>query len=139
MRVVFQKTYPNRNNIDGNTSEQHVADGSNQLDFQHEMTQQYNKSKISIYVDGVLKTVNTDYAYTLGSIIWREGSIPAAGAVVDIDLPDYWVTEETIPPEQPKMDRRWQVEGVGSPSGIRLLPRSHQTTTTDYSSTIQKN
>lgn len=137
MRVVFQKTYPNRNNINGDTTEQHIADGSGQLDFKHEMTQQYNKNKISVYVDGALKTVNTDYAYTLGSIIWREGSIPTAGSVIDIDLPDYWVTEETIPPEQPKMDRRWQVEGVGSPSGIRLLPRSHQTTTTVYSSTIQ--
>ncbi len=140
MRVVFQKTYPNRNNINGDTAEQHIATGSNQLDFLHEMTQQYDKTKITVLVDGVAKTSlgsDPDFVFTLGSIIWKDGRAPAAGAVIDIDLPDYWVTEETIPPEQPKMDRRWQVEGVGSPGGIRLLPRSHQTTATVYSSTIQ--
>ena len=143
MRLVFQKNYPNRNPINGDVSETHIADGSSQLDLDHEMSQQYNKTLIVVKVDGVQKnrigtTTDPDFTFTYGSIMWLPGKEPAAGAVVEIDLVDYWLSyDSTSISPTPQINRRWQVEGVGTPGGIRLLPRFMQTTSTVYSSTIQ--
>ena len=76
MRLVFLKEYPNRNSIDGDTSETHIANGTNQTDFHHEMTQQYDRALIKVRVNGVLKTRlgggrNPDYTYVSGSKIGR--------------------------------------------------------------------
>jgi hypothetical protein len=144
MRLVFQKNYPGRNAINGDVTETHIADGSSQLDLDHEMSQQYDKTLIVVWVNGVEKVrldgiaVDPDYTFTYGSLIWLPGKAPAEGAVVELDLVDYWLSYDgTEISPTPRTDRRWQVEGVGTPGGIRLLPRSMQTTSTVYSSTIQ--
>lgn len=143
MRLVFQKSALGCKTITGDTQETHIADGTRQIDFQHEMTQQYSKANIVVRVNGELRENVTHFRYTRGSLIWNEDSIPSAGAVVQFDMPDYWLTLERDardpnfrPDSYPFIDRRWRVEGVGSPDGIRLLPRTHQTTTTIYSSSL---
>lgn len=143
MRLVFQKAALGRKTISGDTQETHIADGGRQIDFQHEMTQQYNKANIVVRVDGELRSNITHFRYTRGSLIWNDDSIPPAGAVVEFDMPDFWLTLEKDardpdfrPDNYPFIDRRWRVEGVGTPSGIRLLPRTHQTTSTVYSSSL---
>lgn len=145
MRLVFQKNYPDRNVINGDVTETHIADGSSQLDLNHEMSQQYDKTLIVVRVNGVQKVrfdgivANSDYTFTYGSLIWLPGKAPSAGAVVELDLVDYWLSYDSTETSKVALrtDRRWQVEGVGTPAGIRLLPRSMQTTSTIYSSTIQ--
>lgn len=144
MRLVFLKDYPNRSSIAGNSSETHIADGSNQLDFSHEMTQGYDKNVITVQVNGIVKTrlgagSTPDYTFTLGSIIWLPGKAPPVGATVEIDLPDYWVSSSISNSVNNVRlaDRRWQVSGVGTATGIKLLPRYQQTARTIYSSQTQ--
>jgi len=57
---------------------------------------------------------------------------PVAGDVVYIALDDYYLTKDEY-----KSPRIWQVEGVGSEQGIRLLGITHQVTATVYSKVVQ--
>lgn len=142
MRVSFKKTVSGRESVDGTITEEHVADGTNQLDFYNEVSGEFGYSKfikVDVTVDGVTKTVgqNNDFEFVAESIIWNAGSIPAAGAQVILTLNDYYVNaDEVVQTGSVNTQRVFQVSGVGSPSGIKLLSATHQDRRTVYSTEL---
>jgi len=142
MRVSFKKDVNGRESINGTITESHIADGTNQLDFYNEVDGEYGFSKFLkavVEVDGVVKTVgfNNDFDFVAESIIWNAGSIPPAGSQVTITLNDYYVNADAVLQEGiTNTQRVFQVSGVGSPSGIKLLSASHQDRRTVYSTEL---
>ena len=142
MRVSFKKTVDGRESINGTISESHIADGTNQLDFYNEVSGEWGFSKflkVVVEVDGVVKTFgqNNDFEFVAESIIWNAGSIPPVGSQVELTLTDYYVNADTVlQAGSVNTQRVFQVSGVGTPSGIKLLSQSHQDRQTIYSTEL---
>ena len=129
MRIVFRQ-FPGTLPVDGDLNVEMKATGAVTQAIPYELTA-YSKNRIGISVDGVLKTVGTDFTL-LGSEIQWIGVPPNSGQNIYIHLPDYFITTDND-----KTIRRWQVDGVGTADGIRLLGRTHQYTNTSYSKATQ--
>ena len=142
MRISFKKTISGREIVNGTVVEEHIADGTEQLDFYNEVDGEYGFSKFlkaEVVVDGVTQThgPNDDFEFVAESIIWNAGSIPAAGAQIVITLNDYYANAtEVVQAGSVNTQRVFQVAGVGSPSGIKLLSASHQDRRTVYSTEL---
>lgn len=129
MRIVFRQ-FPNTLPIDGDLSIEILSTGNSTQGIPHDLTA-YNKTNVGLSVDGVLQRLGADFTL-LGSEIQWINTPPIAGLNIYIHLPDYFITTDAD-----KAIRRWQVEGVGSADGIRLLGRTHQYTNTSYSKATQ--
>ena len=139
MKISFKKEVTGREDVNGDISETHIADGTDQLDITAEVDGDYgyNKQLIRVYVNGTLKVFNTDYTFLPESIKWKDGYIPNAGDVISITIPDFYVNATTHARQgQVNLERTFLVDGVGSPSGIRLLGGSHQDSQTVYSNQL---
>jgi hypothetical protein len=129
MRIAFRQ-FPNCLNINGDLDIPMIANGNQSQAIPYELTA-YNKNAIGVGVNGDIKTLGTDYSILGNEIQWI-GTAPAAGASVHLHLPDYFITQENT-----QAVRRWQVDGVGTSRGIRLLGRTHQYSNTRYSKATQ--
>ena len=129
MRIVFRQ-FPGMLPLDGDLDVEMLSDGNATQAIPYELTA-YNKTNIGLSVDGVLQTLGADFTL-LGSEIQWIGTPPVAGLNIYIHLPDYFITTD-----EDKTIRRWQVDGVGTAEGIRLLGRTHQYTNTSYSKATQ--
>jgi len=128
MRLIFQQ-HPEQTNIVGNEFRQYVSTGASIDPIGFELTG-YNKDYVGVSVNAVLKIENVDYRILGNEIYWI--TPPVAGNIVYIALDDYYLTKEEY-----KSPRIWQVEGVGTEQGIRLLGSTHQITATVYSKMVQ--
>jgi len=84
-------------------------------------------TRFTVSVNGQVKKLGVDYFIGGNEINWI-GSAPTVGSTINYTITDYYVTtyNDGLP-------RSWQVEGIGSEEGIRLLGKSHQNTSTAYS------
>lgn len=90
----------------------------------------YDTSLVTVLLDGNLQSNN--YYITGNSIKWI--TTPTVGQVITIHCPHYYITTDA---DSKIAQRRWQVAGVGSATGIQLLGRTHQYTNTVYSKATQ--
>lgn len=121
MRIVFLD-----NGVQGNVSSTFKASGQLVDLFDYELTRNSDSSRITITVDGQPQTAGTDYFITSKEINWL--TVPTAGSEINFTINDYFVTLA-----EDKLSCVWQVEGVGTEAGIKLLGKSHQNTNTAYS------
>lgn len=128
MRLIFQQ-HPEQTSIAGDEYNQYVSTGAtiDQIGFE---LPGYNKDYVGVSINAVLKVEDVDYRILGNEIHWLNP--PVAGDVVYIALDDYYLTKEEY-----KSPRIWQVEGVGTEQGIRLLGSTHQITATVYSKMVQ--
>ena len=129
MRIVFRQ-FPNTLPIDGDLNIEMLSNGLPTQAIPYELTA-YDKTNIGLSIDGVLQRVGLDFTL-LGSEIQWKSTPPIAGLNIYIHLPDYFITTNAD-----KTIRRWQVTGVGTADGIKLLGRTHQYTNTSYSKATQ--
>lgn len=129
MRIVFRQ-FPNCQDINGDLGLPMVANGNRTQAIPYELTA-LDKNTIGVSVDAQLKTAGVDYTL-LGSEIQWIGTPPTAGQNIYVHIPDYFLTNENS-----LAVRRFQVDGVGTPEGIRLLGRTHQYSNTRYSKATQ--
>lgn len=129
MRVVFRQ-FPNTLPIDGDLNIEMLSNGLATQAIPYELTA-YDKSNVGLSVDGVFQTLGADYSLLGSEIQWKD-TPPIAGLNIYIHLPNYFITTDAD-----TVIRRWQVEGVGTAGGIRLLGRTHQYTNTSYSKATQ--
>jgi len=130
MRLIFQQ-HPEQVDIVGDEFRQYVSTGASIDPIGFEITR-YNRNAIGISVNAVLKIEHVDYRILGNEIYWI--TPPVAGNIVYIALDEYYITDTNQTFTLPKI---WQVEGVGTEQGIRLLGRSHQITATVYSKMVQ--
>lgn len=136
MRIVFQNPHGKNNQllkqaIQGDLNFTLTTDGSDMQVLPYDFVA-YDKKKINIQVDGVHKSFPTDYTILGNSIHWYNN--PGAGHTVFFNCVDYYVTTDA---DSLTASRRWEVTGVGTPTGIRLLSRTYQYTNTVYSKATQ--
>lgn len=124
MRIAFQQ-HPYQQTISGHGKVEYVSTGAQVDPLGYELTS-YDKQIIGISINGEIVDQNIDYYIVGNEIHWVNG--PAAGDSVYVHLADYYITRD-----EDQQVRRWQVEGVGTEGGIRLLGRTHQNTRTVYS------
>ena len=131
MRIVFQPD-DRQANILGNVSKSYTSIGSavDPIEFEISIG---DGVRFTVSVDGNAKELNVDYFITGNELNWinnPESGItpPVAGSEINYTITDYYVTTDND-----VLPRRWQVEGVGSEGGIKLLGKSHQNTSTAYS------
>ncbi len=124
MRIVFQQ-HPYQQAIEGHGKLEYVSTGAQVDPLGYELTA-YDKQIIGISINGEIVDQNIDYYIVGNEIHWVNG--PAEGDNVYVHLADYYITRD-----EDLQIRRWQVEGVGTEGGIRLLGRTHQNTRTVYS------
>ena len=130
MRIVFQNL-PGRLPIDADFNFEAVTDGNSYLDLDYDFVA-YDKSKIIVTVDGIVQTFKTDYTIFGNTVQWI--NVPAAGLSLSFNCVEYFLTTDN---DSKVATRRWQIDGVGDNSGIRLLTRTHQYTNTRYSKATQ--
>ena len=128
MRLIFQQ-HPYQTSIAADEYKQYVSTGTSIDTIDFELTG-YNKDYVGVSINSVLKVENVDYRILGNEVHWI--TPPVAGDVVYIALDDYYLTKDEY-----KSPRIWQVEGVGSEQGIRLLGITHQVTATVYSKVVQ--
>jgi hypothetical protein len=128
MRIVFQDIADHQQ-VNGDLTLNVLATGNSEQLLDLEFSG-YNKTKIQVFVAGILKQTS-DYVILGNTIKWKT-AVPTVGTELSIVCPDYYLND----PELPAV-RRWQVAGVGSASGIKLLGRTHQYTNTVYSNAVQ--
>jgi len=128
MRIVFQNIAGNQQ-INGDLTLETSATGNIEQLLDLEFSG-YNKSKIQVFLDNVL--LQTSNYVILGNTIKWKTTVPTIGKALRIVCVDYYLND----PELPAL-RRWQVSGVGSVNGIKLLGRTHQYTNTVYSNAVQ--
>lgn len=128
MRVIFQQ-HPLCQTINGDEFVPYVSTGASIDPIGFELSR-YDDRVVGVSVNSVIKTNGVHYRVLGNEIYWI--TPPAAGDNIHIALDDYYLTleEHTSP-------RTWQVEGVGTEQGIRLLGITHQATTTVYSKVVQ--
>lgn len=131
MRIVFRPD-DRQADILGDVSDSYTSTGSAVDPIKFELVPG-DSSRFTVKVNDQVKELNTDYFINGNEINWihdpENGIVaPTAGSLIHYTIADYFVTtdNDTLP-------RRWQVEGVGSEEGIRLLGKSHQNTSTAYS------
>jgi hypothetical protein len=124
MRIAFQQ-HPYQQAINGNGKVEYFSTGAEVDSLGYELTA-YDKQIIGVSINGEIVNQNVDYFIVGNEIHWVNG--PAEGDHVYIHLADYYITRD-----EDQQLRRWQVEGVGTEGGIRLLGRTHQNTRTVYS------
>ncbi len=124
MRIAFQQ-HPYQESIDGNAKTEYVSTGATVDPIGHELSL-YDKQLIGVSINGEIVEQNVDYFIVGNEIHWVNA--PAVGDNVYVHIPDFYITRDAD-----IQIRRWQVEGVGTEGGIRLLGRSHQNTRTVYS------
>jgi len=136
MRIVFQQ-FPGQQDINGARTIQIIANGTQQQDIPADFAA-YDKTKIDITVYAnneagdqfEYPVVNgVDFVVYGSSIFWLRDD-PPNNWPMDIIAQDYYVSTTA---DDMQAQRRWQVSGVGSDQGIRLLSRTHQYTNTTYS------
>lgn len=123
MRVAFLNS--DQLHIDGDVNIEFTTTGNQLETLDYDFTL-YNKDKIGVSINGVLKDHYTDYTIVGNQLYWI--NVPPPGGHVYIHLPDYYVNTTTD-----IAFRQFQIDGVGSKNGIRLLGRTHQNTRTAYS------
>ncbi len=128
MRLIFQQ-HPYQTSIAADEYKQYVSTGASIDNIGFELTG-YNKDYVGVSINGELKVENVDYRILGNEVYWI--TPPAAGDIVYIALDDYYLTKDEY-----KSPRIWQVEGVGTEQGIRLLGITHQVTATVYSKVVQ--
>ena len=128
IRLIFQQ-HPFQTSIAADERISYVSTGAT-ADSLHFELLGYDKQLISISVNGNQQVQGTDYNIYGNEIQWIVK--PTAGDNIHVFLLDYYLTRDDY-----KQMRVWQVEGVGSEEGIRLLGRSHQITNTVYSKITQ--
>lgn len=128
MRLIFQQ-HPYQTSIAADESISYVSTGAVTDSLNFELLG-YDKQLIGVSVNGVLQVQGTDYSIYGNEIQWI--TRPTADDNIYVFLADYYLTRDDY-----KQMRVWQVEGVGSEEGIRLLGRSHQITNTVYSKITQ--
>ena len=136
MRIVFQNPHGKNNQllrqaIQGDLDFSIVADGTNMQVLPTDFVA-YDKSKVNVQVNGIDQIYKTDYTLLGNSVYWY--NIPDSGSNVTFNCVDYFVTTDA---DSQVASRRWQVMGVGTSGGIRLLSRTHQYTSTVYSKATQ--
>lgn len=109
-----------------------VTNGKSSLDIECDFVA-YDRSKIIVTVDGIVKTFKVDYDVIANTIHWN-GTVPSVDLPVNLNCVEYFLTTDE---DSNKASRRWQIAGVGTAGGIRLLSRTHQYTNTRYSKAIQ--
>jgi hypothetical protein len=126
MRVAFIHV-PNRQDVNGDvnfefttTSARWVRIGS--FDFTY-----YDKGKIGLSVNGVILGKD-DFEVIGNHLYWKR--LPTPGGHAYMHIPDYYVNKDSD-----LIFRQFQIDGVGTEAGIRLLGRTHQNTRTSYSRT----
>jgi hypothetical protein len=124
MRIAFQQ-HPYQQAISGHGKLEYVSIGAQVDPLGYELTS-YDKQIIGISINGEIVNQNVDYFIVGNEIHWVNG--PVAGDSIYVHLADYYITRD-----EDQQIRRWQVEGVGTEGGIRLLGRTHQNTRTVYS------
>jgi hypothetical protein len=128
MRLIFQQ-HPYQTSIAADEYKQYVSTGASVDAIGFELTG-YNKDYVGVSINGELKVENVDYRILGNEVYWI--TPPAAGDIVYIALDDYYLTKDEY-----KSPRIWQVEGVGTEQGIRLLGTTHLVTATVYSKVVQ--
>jgi len=124
MRIVFQPD--NRQaTVIGDVSKSYISTGSTVDPIDFELTPG-DGARFTVRVDGQVKEINVDYSIFGNAFNWVNA--PVTGSVVSYTIANYYVTTNND-----LLPRRWQVEGVGTEDGIRLLGKSHQITSTAYS------
>ena len=129
MRIVFRQ-FPGTLPIDGDLDIELTSNGLSSQALPYELTA-YDRTQVGLSVDGELKTLGVDFSL-LGSEIQWKTTPPESGKNIFVHLPNYFITTDAD-----KTIRRWQVSGVGSIDGIKLLGRTHQYTNTTYSKATQ--
>jgi len=124
MRIVFQPDY-RQADILGDVSGSYTSTGSAVDPLNIELTPG-DETRFTITVNGTVKILNTDYYIKGHEINWL--NVPTVGSLINYTITDYYVTTDND-----SLPRRWQVEGVGTEGGIKLLGKSHQNTSTAYS------
>ena len=124
MKIAFQQD-SRQADVQGDATLTYVSSGSAIDPLNYELTS-YNKTQISITIDSVPKIVTVDYYISGNEIHWL--TLPTVGSIVNVVLLNYYVTTDSD-----LILRRWQVEGVGTEAGIKLLSRTYQNTNTAYS------
>lgn len=128
MRLIFQQ-HPYQTSIAADEHNQYESTGATVDPIGFELTG-YNKDYVGVSINGVLKVEDVDYRILGNEIHWI--TPPIAGDIIYIALDDYYLTKDEY-----KSPRIWQVEGVGTEQGIRLLGITHQVTATVYSKVVQ--
>ena len=124
MRIVFQPD-DRQANILGDVSKSYTFTGSAVNPIEFELSPG-DSSRFTVRVGGQVKTQGVDYFISGNELNWL--NVPTVGSVINYTITDYYVTTDND-----SLPRRWQVVGVGSEEGIRLLGKSHQNTSTAYS------
>ena len=124
MRIVFQLD-DRQANILGNVSKSYTSTGIAVDTIEFELTPG-DTIRFVVSVDGQTKTQGVDYFISGNELNWLK--VPTVGSVINYTITDYYVTTDND-----VLPRRWQVEGVGTEGGIKLLGKSHQNTSTAYS------
>jgi hypothetical protein len=128
MRLIFQQ-HPYQTSIAADEYKQYVSTGASIDSIDFELTG-YNKDYVGVSINGELKVENVDYRIIGNEVHWI--TPPESGDNIYIALDDYYLTKDEY-----KSPRIWQVEGVGTEQGIRLLGITHQVTATIYSKVVQ--
>jgi len=131
MRVMFQN-FGNTQTINGDLDTELLTNGKAQIGIGVELNA-YDSSKIGVGLNGTLQVLGVDYYIFGNSIFWID-AIPEAGQQLHLHFPDYYITTEA---DALIANRKWQIDGVGSKEGIRLLGRTYQYTNTVYSKATQ--
>lgn len=124
MRIVFQPD-DRQANILGDASKSYTSTGRSIDPIEFELSPG-DYTRITVSVGNNTKVQGTDYFIVGNEINWI--NVPTAGSVINYTIVDYYVTTDND-----LLPRRWQVEGVGSEEGIKLLGKTHQNTSTVYS------
>ena len=129
MRIVFQNTDTTLH-VNANLDFEIIANGKNIQTLNQDFVA-YDKNKIVVTINGI-SVSKTNYSIQGNSIYWN--NFPALGTTIHFTCVDFYVTSDSY---SKVASRRWQVDGVGTANGIRLLSRTHQFTTTQYSKATQ--
>jgi hypothetical protein len=124
MRIVFQPD-DRQANILGDVSKSYTSTGSAVDPIEFELSPS-DYTRVTVSVGTNLKVQGIDYLIVGNEINWL--NVPTVGSVINYTITDYYVTTDND-----LLPRRWQVEGVGTEEGIKLLGKSHQNTSTVYS------
>jgi hypothetical protein len=124
MRIVFQPD-GRQANILGDVSKSYTSTGRVVDPIEFELSPG-DSSRFTVSVGSQVKTQGVDYFISGNELNWL--NVPTVGSVINYTITDYYVTTDND-----LLPRRWQVEGVGTEGGIKLLGKTHQYTSTVYS------